>query len=144
PIEAGPGYVLYTQEFYAYAATKLSKGGVLCTQSGPGALHTYNECFSVIHSTLRASFQHVAPFTVDIPSFGCVWAFNLAFNSNGDGDDAEVWCAFDEAVVARIDGSLRFYDGVSHRGLFGTPKWLREALAAEQRIMTKETPVFMY
>ena len=34
--------------------------------------------------------------------------------------------------------------GVSHRGIFGLAKPIRQSLAAETRIITVENPVFMY
>lgn len=49
----------------------------------------------------------------------------------------------DELISSRISGDLRFYDGVTHLGLFGTPKWLREAIEKEERIMTVDNPAFM-
>lgn len=50
----------------------------------------------------------------------------------------------DSEIEARITGELRFYDGITHGGLFGVPKWLRAAVEAEERIMTIDNPVFMY
>lgn len=50
----------------------------------------------------------------------------------------------DEQIASRINGELRFYDGITHSGLFSTPKWLRAAIEQEKRIMTIENPVFMY
>ena len=35
PIEAGPGYKLYTREFYEGLKHKLNPGGIFVTQSGP-------------------------------------------------------------------------------------------------------------
>ncbi|CAM9563460.1 unnamed protein product [Choristocarpus tenellus] len=147
PIEAGPGYVLYTQEFYSFAMTKLAPGGVLVTQSGAAAVHMKDECFTVINNTLKSVFQHVVPSIADIPSFGSPWAFNMA--SNSEEFSAEVIRrkdidAVDADIEARISGDLRFYDGLAHLGLFGSPKWLRAAIAEESRIMTKDNPVFMH
>lgn len=70
PIEAGPGIALYTQEFYQFAITKLNPGGMLVTQSGPGATFNADECGSVIHKTLRSAFDFCAVYSSDIPSFG--------------------------------------------------------------------------
>ncbi|CAM9357383.1 unnamed protein product [Discosporangium mesarthrocarpum] len=147
PIEAGPGYILYTEEFYRFALTKLAPGGVLVTQSGAAAVHMKDECFTVIHNTLKSVFQHVVPSIADVPSFGVPWAFNMAFNSDTlsvesirrkdvDQTDAD--------ITARVTGELRFYDGVTHMGLFGNPKWLRAAIDGETRIMTKDNPIFMH
>nr|CCA23198.1 spermine synthase putative [Albugo laibachii Nc14] len=150
PIEAGPGYVLYTQEFYQYAQTKLNKNGVLVTQSGPGAMYNWNECFASIHATMKNSFNTVVPFTVDIPSFGCMWAFNLALNDDECGEKAVTSirerCAKDTntLIADRLSKPLKFYDGVSHLGIFGLPKPIREAVENETRVITIDNPVFMY
>ncbi|KAI9916702.1 hypothetical protein PsorP6_016711 [Peronosclerospora sorghi] len=150
PIEAGPGYVLYTEEFYKYAVTKVSKGGYIVTQSGPGAVYNWNECFSSIYCTLKTNFNTVVAYLVDIPSFGCVWAFNMAMNlEDGDGEAAVTAirersiAATNKLVETRISKPLKFLDGVSHMGLFGLPKIVREALEKETRVITIANPVFM-
>jgi spermidine synthase len=158
PIEAGPGYVLYTQEFYNFVTSRMNPGGILVTQSGPGSVMNIHECCTVIHNTLRSTFTHVVPYTADVPSFGCNWAFNMAFN-----DDAAVAQAaaaagvppqsfiltqavaeVDATIEARITGDLRFMDGVAMKGILGVPKSARKALAEETRVMTVADPVFMY
>lgn len=82
PIEAGPGVMLYTEEFYNFIHKCLQPGGCFVTQSGPGSVMNATECFSVIYQTLKQSFQQVVPYTSDIPSFGCNWAFNMAFTES--------------------------------------------------------------
>lgn len=69
------------QEFYKFATTRLSPGGVLVTQSGAAAVHLKDECFTVIHKTLKSVFEHVSMSVADVPSFGCCWGFNLASDS---------------------------------------------------------------
>ncbi|TDH65996.1 hypothetical protein CCR75_001848 [Bremia lactucae] len=151
PIEAGPGYVLYTEEFYKYASTKLNKGGYMVTQSGPGAVNNWDECFSSIYCTLKTSFNTVVPYTVDIPSFGCVWGFNMATNVDNEDGAAVLTsirersiAATDALVKSRIRQRLQYLDGVSHMGLFGLPKIVREALESETRVITVDNPVFLY
>eukprot|EP00752_Nemacystus_decipiens_P004256 g3887.t1 len=147
PIEAGPGYILYTQEFYKFATTRLSPGGVLVTQSGAAAVHLKDECFTVIHKTLKSVFEHVSMSVADVPSFGCCWGFNLASNASFFATEdyrRKEPSATDADIEARIEGRLRFYDGITHGGLFGVPKWLRAAIEEEERIMTIANPVFMY
>ena len=39
--------------------------------------------------------------------------------------------------------SLRSYDGIAHQGMFAVPKFLREAVAAETRVITREEPLFV-
>lgn len=131
------------------------------TQSGPAAVYNAKEeCFTVIHSTLRSAFDVVVPFAVDVPSFGCIWGFNLAFNlpSGANADDAAKASAraavLDKAVDAtnadieeRILGGsakLKFFDGQAWRGLPGLPKEIRKSCEAEDRVMTIDNPVFMF
>lgn len=151
PIEAGPGIVLYTQEFYRYAASKLNPSGVIVTQSGACSLYNYEECFTAIHNTLKASFDTVLGYRVDIPSFAGCWGFNIAFNEPEKEERGSYADWSPERIDARIEERLsststkfRFYDGITHRGLFGLPKPMREGMDREDRIITKANPVFMY
>lgn len=85
------------QEFYKFATTKLSPGGVLVTQSGAAAVHLKDECFTVIHKTLKSVFEHVSMSVADVPSFGCCWGFNLASDSpsfSAEVGGVSLFCAF--------------------------------------------------
>ena len=164
PIEAGPGIALYEMEFYKFAITKLTPGGILVTQSGVGSVLNTTECFTVIHQTLKRAFDNVVPFTADVPSFGFNWGWNLAFNNNAAVADKakEKGCSkasdyftettvkeIDDAIAERItlsndESSLRFMDGISYRGVMGVPKPVRKALAEEERFISKDNHVYMY
>ena len=135
--------------------TKLNPGGIFVTQSGPGSVYNVNECCGSIYQTLSSVFSCTFTYSADIPSFGSKWAFNLAFNrvdSDGDGDgDGE----FDRVSLrsrsltnsilkTRLSSSLRFYDGISHLGMFCLPKPMRDEIDIENRIITRDSPVFMY
>jgi spermidine synthase len=39
--------------------------------------------------------------------------------------------------------TLRFYDGIAHQGLFFLPKYLREELQKEKRVITEQEPLFI-
>ena len=165
PIEAGPGIALYTQDFYQFlfSSGRLAKDGVFVTQSGPGSFININECGSTIHRTLRSAFNNVAAFHADIPSFGSVWGFNVAFGGPANMADDEYnnnvsekleqdqqrvltvgIDTINEKIAKRVNGNLKFYDGVTHLGLFGIPKDLRRRIVDEDRIMTLDNPVFMH
>ncbi len=96
----------------------------------------------------RSSFKHVHPYAVDIPSFGCPWGFNLCYNTCAY-PDAPNWDAetvnkkLVEALGEKAAQELHNYDGETHRGLFCLPKVVRQGLAKETRIMTKDNPVFL-
>jgi len=148
PIEAGPGIALYFQEFYKFCKDNvLSADGVLVTQSGCCGILNFNECFTTINSTLRASFRSVSGYSAPIASFGCPWGFNLACTTQkapATWDTAEVDQAIAEKIVDLDTKPLHFLDGISWQGIFGLPKQVRLGIENETRVMTKETPVFMY
>lgn len=85
----------FMQEFYKFATTRLSPGGVLVTQSGAAAVHLKDECFTVIHKTLKSVFKHVSMSVADVPSFGCCWGFNLASDSETFTTEVGHWRCFD-------------------------------------------------
>ena len=109
PLEEGTAYTLYTREFYETALGKLSPGGVLVTQSGPGSLLNHQECFTAIVNTLTGLFPRVAPYSVYVPAFVTPWTFAMAFN----GPDPGEWQpdTVDRLVQERLATPLRFYDG---------------------------------
>lgn len=149
PIEAGPGIALYFQEFYQMCvAEKLNPGGVLVTQSGCCSILNAHECFSTINKTLSTAFDHVVPYSAPIPSFGCDWGFNLAYNNDCAHQDVanrtpeDIDSALKECI-ADYKGMF-FMDGDSYRGQMHLPKPIRVLVEKETRVMTKATPVFMY
>jgi thermospermine synthase len=153
PQEAGPGMRLYYKAFYEMMVSKcLNPGGLFVTQSGAGNIST--DTFAVIHSTLKSVFEHVVPYTTCVVTFGSEWAWNIAFNgdaaiaSTGPGGALAVrdqpMAELDDAIAERITGELKFLDGLSYRGIMGVGKHIRKILDAETRVMTKETPVFLY
>jgi spermidine synthase len=77
PLECGPAFALYTQEFYRTCLEKLTPHGILVTQAGPCDLTTCRDVFTPVYATLRSVFPHVFPYGIYIPSFGHEWGFVL-------------------------------------------------------------------
>jgi spermidine synthase len=169
PIEAGPGIMLYTKELYQHALTRLNQPhGVFVTQAGtaesiPAAgnetLESDPSCYSPIYNTLKSAFDFAVPYSTNIPSFGGDWGFVMAFqNSDSDGSSAGVLSMEEDWKVplkGLIDGlvekqiiggsdSLSFYDGVTHLRMFALSKPLRKFMKKDDRIMTRDNPIFMY
>lgn len=76
----------------------------------------------------------------------------MAFDNSADSVENQGE-SFRDMSIADIDArlqervphtSLKFYDGLTHRGMFGLSKNMRVSLANEKRIITEATPVFMY
>ena len=96
PMEAGPAYRLYTQEFYRMAMDRLTEHGALVVQSGPAiagmtagpatdanshepeALTDLVRGFTALHHTLNTVYPVVTGYSPVIMDFGGAWSFVLA------------------------------------------------------------------
>jgi spermidine synthase len=116
-------------------------------------------CFSPIYNTLKSAFDCVVPYSANIPSFGSDWGFVMAFQNPGrNGSNAgavdleEDWKvppkgSMDGLIEKQIIGgpdALSFYDGITHLSMFALSKPLRKFMKKEDRIMTRDNPIFMY
>ena len=141
PLEAGPAYPLYTQEFYRMARSRLRDGGLLVTQAGPTGPSFYEQCFSAIANTIASVFPTVALTETFVPAFGSTWGFVIG--SLG-ADPADLSPRETDARIAnRVSGDLRYFDGVTLRGMTSVPKYLRRYVAEEKRIITANNPLFV-
>jgi len=141
PIEGGPSYLLYTQQFYRLARERLAPEGILSLQAGCccwGELNT----FVAINNTLRSVFPLVFPYQADIPSFGGLWGFALA-SQQLDPLSLSVE-EVDRQISVRVSRRLRFYDGLTHQGMFSVPLYLRQEMAQGKSIITDENPLFLH
>lgn len=141
PLEEGPAYLLYTQEFYQGLKEKLTQDGLVALQSGSTSM-VISLGFIAVANTLRTAFSVVAPYQAEIPSFGGTWGFAVA-SQNLDPRELSPE-EVDRRLSRRVSKPLRFYDGLTHRGIFSIPKYLREEMAREKRIITKDQPLFTY
>jgi spermidine synthase len=141
PLEGGTAALLYTQEFYSAAKSRLNPGGVLVTQSGPAGLLSYKECFTTIFNTLSTLFTHTTAAQVHVPAFQTLWSFTIASDTPfAENPEEQV----DTELARRLSKSLKYYDGVSHRNMFSLTKFQRDGLASEDRINRDDDPVFMF
>ena len=141
PIEAGPAYLLFTREFYEIVRGRLGENGIIAVQSGSGAL-TELLNFTAVGNTLRQVFPIVAPYATFMPAFGGPWGFCLASMKNDPAalSPEEI----DGRIAERSLGELRFYDGLTHQGMFSLPKYTRSALMSQRRIITDDNPLYLY
>jgi len=141
PIEEGPAYLLFTKEFYQLVQERLTDNGIICVQAGSASL-TELLNFTAVNNTLKSVFSIVCPYQVDVPCFGGPWGFCLAsLNLNPVLlSPAEV----DSRISARSLTGLKFYDGLAHQGMFSLPKYLRDALSRQGRLITDKDPLYLY
>lgn len=141
PLEEGPAYLLYTREFYQGLRDKLTAGGLVAVQSGSTSM-VIAHGFTAVVKTLSTAFPVVAPYWAEVPAFGGTWGFCIASQEVAPGELSSE--DVDRRISARVDKPLRFYDGLTHRGVFALPKYLRDSLVGEERVITKDSPLFTY
>ncbi len=141
PLEVGPAYTLFTKEFYMLLLEKLNPQGIIAIQSGPTGPNFSSQCFSAVVNTISTIFPFVLPYEAFVPSFGSTWGFVVASNKQQIkfGESAQL----DVLIKNRISGELKFYDGITHKGMFATPKYLRNTIQSENRVITLENPLYV-
>lgn len=142
PIEGGPCYWLYTQNFYEKVVRKkLKEGGIFVTQSGPGGFLTHRQVFTPINRTVREVFPKVVPYHAHVPSFADTWSWNMAFTS----PTQRILTAeeMDEQARAKLRGESQFLDGTTFHALASLNKLIKTSIAQEDTILTEENPRFI-
>jgi spermidine synthase len=141
PIEEGPAYLLYTHEFYQMVRERLTENGIITVQAGSASL-TELLNFSAVNNTLKSVFPIVCPYQADVPCFGGPWGFCLASLKLNPVllSAAEV----DKRISARQLAHLKFYDRLTHQGIFSLPKYLREEFSTQKRLITDNEPLYIY
>ena len=141
PLERGPAYLLFTAEFYTLARERLAPRGLLVAQAGPTGPAFYEQCFSAVANTIGSAFPAMSAYETFVPSFGATWGFVVG--SLDDNPSALTGSDVDSRLSDRGIGGLRHYDGETHTGMFSLPKYLRAAMRAERRVITKADPLFV-
>ncbi len=141
PLEEGPAYLLFTQEFYRLLKGRLNPGGLVVAQSGPSGPAFYDQCYSAVARTAGSVFPNVYTSEAFIPSFGTTWS--SVVSSLGPNPTELAPEEVDRRLLERLTTELRYYDGVTHRGMFSVPKYLRGAVEAESRIITRANPLYV-
>jgi spermidine synthase len=141
PMEEGPAYRLFTQEFYGTVNDRLTDDGVISVQAGSAALSDLLN-LAAVHNTLRSVFPVVTAGVAHMPCFGAPWGFSFASRRH---DPARLTPAeVDGRLAAGGLAALRFYDGLTHQGMFSLPRYVREALASRRRLITDADPLYLY
>ena len=141
PIEEGPAYLLYTKEFYQIVCDRLTDNGIITVQAGSASL-TELLNFTAVNNTLKSVFPIVTQYKTDMPCFGGPWGFCLASLKH----DPTVLTPgeIDDRIADRLPKGLKFYDGLTHQGMFSVPRYIRDAMEAQQRTITDKDPLYLY
>ena len=141
PMAEGPACLLHTKEFYELIRHRLTSQGILCLQAGCSVWGNHSYFTALVH-TLKAVFPLVFPYQTQVPSYGGMWGF--AFASQWLNPLHLTADEVNRRISAKTKRSLRFYDGLTHRGMFLLPKHLRAAIDTEKKVSTDKKPLFVY
>ncbi|MEA5470549.1 fused MFS/spermidine synthase [Spirulina sp. 06S082] len=137
PIEEGPSFQLFTQEYFQKVRRHLNPGGCFVMQAG-SVDFPYLPVHARLFNTVKSLFSDVESYTYFIPSFFSNWGFIMAadrpINTHPDPK------AIDKTIAEQITGKLREFDGVSWLGAAQLPRYIREAIARETQIYTLSSP----
>ena len=138
PVEEGPAYLLYTEEFYRMVSKKLAPNGMVSLQSGCSAEKELR-CLAAVYNTLKRVFPMVYSWPANVPSFDIPWSFTMA--SNSMDPKALHRAQVDRILKERKVGRLKYYDGETHEGIFFVPKYIRDGLANKIEIIRDNKPL---
>ena len=141
PLEGGPAYLLYTEEYYKLLKKQLNDDGIIVVQAGPTGPTFYQQCFSVVSKTIGKIFPEVFVYEALVPSFGTTWGFVTGSINNNPSSLSST--EVDSRIAERISNELKYYDGITHLGMSHLPKYLREAIIRETRTISKRNPLFV-
>ncbi|NET07990.1 MAG: polyamine aminopropyltransferase [Symploca sp. SIO2B6] len=137
PIEEGPSFQLFTQEFFEKVQRCLAPEGYFVLQAGPVAPVGLTIYSRVVH-TLSSVFPHVHPYASYIPTFGEPWGFALCSAQTITSQPDPV--AIDKLLQEETIGGLKLLDGIYLLGLLQTPAYVRRAIASETQVYTIQEP----
>eukprot|EP00899_Mesostigma_viride_P007216 jgi/Mesvir1/16496/Mv10049-RA.1 len=132
PVDAGPCFNLYTEEFYEQVLRpRLNPGGIFVTQSGPAGILSHKEIFTPIYKTMEAVFSRVVPYAVHLPSFADQWGFNMSIPV---GMEPLTEAELDARIAERISSELGHLDGKTWLAMAYLTKKIRKSLREETTV----------
>ncbi len=133
----GPAKELYTKEFYANVKSLLKPGGII-------SQHTeypdrYPSVFGRINATLADLYANVSHGFCFIPLYGTTMSFAYASDEVDVKDIA--YDVIEERLKERGITGLKYYNGEIHSGIMAEPNYIKEILAGNHEVVTKENPI---
>jgi spermidine synthase len=137
PIEEGPSFQLFTQEYFQALKQILSPDGFICIQAGPVAPANL-QIHARLVTTLKTLFKNVHPYFAPTCTYGSAWGFALASEQmiNSQPNPTSV----DQVLASQTTNDFSSFDGITLLGMLQTPGYIRKAIAAETEIYTQKKP----
>ncbi|HEX7329201.1 MAG TPA: polyamine aminopropyltransferase [Casimicrobiaceae bacterium] len=121
----GPSTALYTPEFYAACARRLTPSGALSMHVGSPVSH--GERVRAALADLERAFPRVTPYLASIPLYGGLWM--MACAAPGLDPRAHSAASIDERIAARGIGALQYINGETYRAALALPNFVRDLVA---------------
>src|SRR5262249_42872385 len=119
---------------------RLIPDGIMTMQAGMTKVGEL-DFFTSIHRTLREVFPLVAGYQTFVSCFGTPWGFVLA---SGQADPRKLGVgAVDRRLADRVKGALAYWDGQTHQHAFSLPKFIRQAIDQQTRVVTDSHPLIL-
>lgn len=136
PTEGAPAAKLYTKEFYELVYKVLKEDGIMVTQATSTSYTLKN--FTVIYRTIKEVFPKAGGYHAFVQAFDATWGF--VWGSKGPDPSKFTRDDVDKLISKRVKGKLKFYDGITHLGMFSLPKHVRKAMEEETIVSTDANP----
>ncbi len=138
PVEDGPAYHLFTQEYFAKCQRALTPEGYLVVQAGACDLASVTQHAQLVH-TVQSVFPNVITYSSYVPTYGTLWGFILASRNPipTRPDPARI----DQQLSEKTTGQFRMLDGITLLGMLQPPKHLRDAVARATTVYTINAPL---
>ena len=140
PIESGPSFPLFTQEYFRSIQQVLAPKGFFVVQAGPVSPAEIS-LHARLLKTLGTIFSHTLSYASHVPTYASPWGFGLASRQAIDTrPDPDI---IDALLEQKTIGGFQLMDGITLLGMLQTPAYIRRAIEAETQIYTlKEPPKF--
>lgn len=137
PIEEGPSFQLFTQEYFARLKKVLRENGIVVIQAGPIApanLHIHGR----LVNTLKSVFSNVHSYFAPTCTYGSSWGFAIASEATFDTRPNPE--KTDLILEQKTTGDFRSFDGISLLGMLQTPGYVRQCIEKETEAYTITKP----
>lgn len=121
----GPSTALYTPEFYAACAKRLTSSGALSMHVGSPVSHGARLRSAL--DDLRRVFARVTPYLASIPLYGGMWM--MACAAPNLDPRAHSAMAIDLRIAQRRIGALQYVNGETYRAALALPNFVRALFA---------------
>ncbi len=133
----GPAEALYRVDFLNHCKRILGPDGVLSMHLGSPV--TRPNVFHRVYSSLSSVFSIVRPYLVYVPLYGAIWGMATASDKTDplllDPKTVE------DRLKDRAISHLQYYNGDTHRGVFGLPNYVKSIIGQPARPITAEDPM---